>query len=405
MKRTYILIFSILTLFAFNSCENYVSDIQQPVQVADDALITATDIPFLTKGIQFRFAQCATNLLMCAEGLSDTYIFDTDVPNATYPQFRDIDAGNITRDNNSVRGFYNNLNEFRFYADDMVKKVNNYTVTDAVKKSALYTGYFYGGLARYYLATYFALSQGGVGGGTIDKSPYIPADQMYAQAIEKFNLAAQWAPDDASKRIINTHLARIYLFQGNYAAAATAASAGMQAGDASFNALYDLVNANQFYVQAGRFRAQWVFNFRFKDYIDADPTEAGRILLEPVKGNSGKIFYRQAKMLNETAPIVCATWQENTLMLAELALRGQATGDPLTLINQVRASHNVTQLVGGVADLDLIYSERDKELNLMGLRLVDERRFNKFHLTADKWQFFPITIDELNYNSNLPANP
>ena len=404
MKRIYILTFVLLTVFTFNSCDNYVSDIEQPVQVANDNVITATDIPFLTKGIQFRFAQCTTTLLMCAEGLSDTFIFDRDVPNATYPQFSEIDLGSILRNNNSVRGFYNNLNEFRFYADDMVNKVNNFAVSDAVKKSALYTGYLYGGIARYDLATYFALSQGGVGGGTIDVGPYIPADQMYAQAIEKFNLAVQWAPDEASKRIINTYLARIYLFQGNFAAAATAAMGGMQEGDASFDALYDLVNANQFYVQAGRYRAQWVFDFRFKDYIDADPTEAGRILLEPITGNSGKIFYRQAKMTSEDAPLVCATWQENTLMLAELALRGQATGDPLTLVNQVRNSHSVTQLTAAPT-LDDIYTERDKELNLMGLRLPDERRFNKFHLAADKWEFFPITVDELNYNPNLPANP
>ena len=93
------------------------------------------------------------------------------------------------------------------------------------------------------------------------------------------------------------------------------------------------------------------------------------------------------------------TWQENNLMLAELALRGQATGDALALVNEVRASHSIANLAS--VDLDVIYVERDKELFCTGSRLPDERRFNKWHLGSGTWQYFPITIDEINSNHNL----
>ncbi len=391
----------LLGLFAFiilSSCTDFVNNIDKPVQVVDDKNLNASDMTFLAKGIQFRFSETATELLMCAEGLSDEFIFDTDVPNATFPQYQEIDNAQILTDNNSVRSIFNNLGELRFYADDIVNKVGQYTtLSDAVKKNALFTGYFYGGIARYYYATYFGrnLTQGGA---TIDKSPFIPSAQMYALALEKFKAALDWAPNDATKRIVNTHIARTYLFMGDFPNAAQYAVNGMSQGDANFDALYSLEFANLFYIFAGRYRAQFVMDFRFKDYIDANPQEASRVIIEPVEGNSGKIFYMQAKMLIDNDPVVVATWQENTLMLAELALRGQATGDALALVNQVRASHNIDPL--GAVDLDVIYVERDKELNCMGLRLPDQRRYNRFHLPG-RWEYFPLTIDEINTNPNL----
>jgi tetratricopeptide (TPR) repeat protein len=392
------LITGLFVLVLLGACTDYVNNIEQPLQVVDDKNINASDVTFLTKGIQFRFAETATNILMCAEGLSDEFIFDNDVPNATFPQYQEIDDGQMLTDNNSIRQFFNDLGELRFYADDIVNKVSGYTtLTESVKKNALYIGYFYGGLARYYYATYFGRSAN-EGGATINKSAFIPSAQMYTLALEKLKLALDWAPDEVTKRIVNTHIARIYLFIGDYVNAANYALQGMAEGDASFDALYSLEYANQFYIYAGRYRAQFVMDFRFKDYVDANPQEASRVVIEPVEGNSGAIFYMQAKMLKEDDPVVAATWQENSLMLAELSLRGQATGDALALVNQVRASHNIDPLTS--TDLNTIYDERDKELNCMGLRLPDERRFNKWHLPG-KWQYFPLTIDELNTNPNL----
>jgi len=94
------------------------------------------------------------------------------------------------------------------------------------------------------------------------------------------------------------------------------------------------------------------------------------------------------------------TWQEVNLMRAELKLRGAGSGDALALVNEVRASHNLAALT--TVDLDVIYTERDKELFCTGVRLPDERRFSgKWHLGAGKWMYFPITQGERNNNPNF----
>jgi hypothetical protein len=111
------------------------------------------------------------------------------------------------------------------------------------------------------------------------------------------------------------------------------------------------------------------------------------------------MFYYQRKYDVETAPIATMSWQENHLMRAELILRGNLAGDALSLVNEVRTSHGVTQL--GSIDLAGIEVERDKELFCTATRLPDQRRFGSFHLGPDRWQYLPITQNERNENPNL----
>lgn len=87
-------------------------------------------------------------------------------------------------------------------------------------------------------------------------------------------------------------------------------------------------------------------------------------------------------------------------MLAELALRldNDATR-ALTLVNEVRASRNLSPL--SAVDLDVIYVERDKELFVQGQRLMDQRRFNRWHLPAGTWKYLEITERERLSNPNL----
>ena len=86
-------------------------------------------------------------------------------------------------------------------------------------------------------------------------------------------------------------------------------------------------------------------------------------------------------------------------MRAELILRGNGSGDALGLVNEVRASHGIVPLTS--VDLDVIYTERDKELFVTGNHLVDERRFNKWHLPAGTWEYLPVTERERNGNPNI----
>jgi hypothetical protein len=224
---------------------------------------------------------------------------------------------------------------------------------------------------------------------------------MYDLALEKLQSALTNAPTPADTRIVNSIIARIHLVRGNFAAARTAATTGMVQGDAAFQGKFNTLSTNYYWQQAGLGRPQFVADARFLAYVTADPKETSRIALSPITGNDAAktIFQRQAKYATESTPIDFMSWQENSLMLAELDVRDGNAATALTTVNAVRASHGLDPLT--VIDLDGIYVERDKELFVTGTRLLDERRFNRFHLAADKWQFLPITDDERNNNPNL----
>ncbi len=401
MKKLKFYILILLLSVAFNACKDYVTNVDPLIdQIDDKNLNTPAQLPFLIKGVQNQFANATSVLNVLADGLSDQFKFDQNVPNATFPTFKDIDNGTITFDNNSVRGVYTALGRYRFLADDLVRRTNSMTVSDAtLKNQALFTGEFYGGYARYQYATYIGLNPT-QGGSPVDGGPFIPSAQLYAQAIAKFKTALTLTTDAKMIRIINSIIARAYIYNGDYANAATYAKLGMQSGDAPFTALHNVQQSNYYWQQAGVGRTQYVVTDRIYNYTLSDPNEKNRIPLDSLIGTDKKTkYYRQNKYPSDASSDIIITWQENNLMLAELALRGQATGVPLTLVNQVRASHGIAPLV--TVTLDDIYVERDKELFVTGNRLPDERRFGKWHLPAGTWQYLPITDDERNSNKNL----
>lgn len=400
MKKINIYILILLASVLMSSCKDYVTNIDPLIdRITDDLLNDPSQVPFVIAGVQTRFASASTQLNNQADGLSDAFIFDQNVPNATFPTFLDIDRGEITVDNNSVRGVYTALGQDRFYADNLVERVNKITIPDAaLKNKALYTGKFYGAYIRYQYATYFGNAPT-TGGSPVDGGAFLGATALYDQAIALFKEALTFTTDAKQIRLVNSCIARVYLYKGDFANAATHANLGMISGDNALQGLHNVNQSSDYWGNSGAGRTQFVCDFRFKGYVDADPKEASRIKLASKLGNDKKITYYYQVKYGQTASEDQMTWQENNLMLAELALRGQATGVPLTLVNEVRASHGLDPLL--IIDLDVIYVERDKELFCSGSRLPDQRRFNKFHLAAGKWQYFPITSDEINSNKNL----
>ena len=398
-------IFTLLLAGMVVGCDTFVEDTDLPIDSIDDPqLTTESQVEFIIKGVQSRFSTTADLLLVFSGGLSDEFIFDQNVPNATFPSFAEMDIGDITFANNSNDGAYNELGELRFFSDNLLTRIQDIEFEDAaLRTEAEFTGNLYGGLARYLYATYYGLDKR-QGGGIItddpeNPGPFVPSDQMYAQAIAKME-AARALGDAAQARIINTIIARIHLFQGNFADARASAEQGMVEGDAPFESLHAVDNTNYYWSQAGRGRNQWVTDFRFNDYILADPAEAARIPLEEVLGNDGTtIYFRQGLYLDRDTPLPIAKWQENELMLAELDIRDGNAPGALTRINQVRASHGLAALAE--ADMLTLMDERDKELFTMGLRLPDQRRMDIWHLGPDTWWYLPITQNERNINENI----
>ena len=399
--------FFIIVMMAtfFVGCEDFVQNIDPLLSaVEDDRLNSEGQVQFLINGVLARFASTYDNMTVLADGLSDALFFDYNVPNATFPTFQEIDEGDIRLDNNSVDGVLNGLGEMRFLADDLVRRVTeNISFTDeAKKKEALFYGYFIGGVARYMYATYIGLNPT-EGGGVIDAGPFIPSNDMYDLAVEKLVSALDNAPTDWHARVVHTMLARIELFRGNYTAAANHAAQGLQEGDDPFQALYTIEVNNYWWVQAGIGRHQWVVDYRFKNYVDTDPAEAARIPLAPVTGNDGTtVYYIQVKYDRDT-PLTLVSWQEAEMIQAEVEVRNGDAASALARVNKVRASHGLAPLAS--VDLDVIYTERDKEFFTLGLRLPDQRRFDRWHLPAGTWMYLPITQSERNANPNLPQVP
>jgi len=401
MKKQLLFLIFIFSLTILLSCEKWSTSVDPLIDRVEDARLTSeSQIPFVINGVKTRFATTHDVLMLLSCLLSDEMFFDANVPNATYPTFRDIDVGHITLDNNSVDGPYNGLGELRFFADDLVRRVGEIgTFADAnLKNEALFWGNFFGGVARYFYATYFGLTET-QGGGVIDNGPFIPSADMYNLALEKLNAALSYTDDAYLTRVTNSLIARIYLFEGDYTKAAQFAAKGMVEGDDPFQSLHSIDEDNYFWQQAGPGRTQAVVDWRFKNYVEENPQELARVPLDSIKGNNNVWYYRQGKYLEEKAPINFLSWQDNNLMLAECALNGAGTGDALALVNAVRASHGIDPLAA--VDMSVLKTERDKELCWTGIRLPDERRWGDWHLGAGTWHYLPITERERNINPNI----
>ena len=401
MLKKVIVVTALWGLMIWSACSNFVDEVDPIIdQVQDDLLNDESQIPFLSTGVKVRFSTTYDQLVLLSDGLSDALFFDSNVPNATFPQFREIDIGNIQLDNNSVDNMFFPLGELRFFADDLIRRVDLVSFEDQeIKREALFTGHLYGGIARYLFATYMGLNPA-EGGGVIENGPFIPSAQMYNLALEKFQEALAVASPGRETRLVNSIMARTHLYAGNAASALQFAQNGLTAGDAPLQSLHSTQSSNYVWQHGGRGRSQFVLDERFLGYVTADPNEAARIQFQDILGQDGVTIYQlQTKYGEVDDPINFISWEENELMLAELELNSN-NASALARVNAIRASHGLAAL--GALDQAALLVERDKELLLTGARLVDQRRFGLFHLPAGSWQFLPITEQERNNNPNIP---
>jgi tetratricopeptide (TPR) repeat protein len=414
MKKITLYLTILLVVGLFTSCKDYVTNIDPLVtQVKDSDLDTPANIGFVISGVEYQFATASAQLYVDADLMSDQFFFSQQVPGATYPTFLEIDqTATETTTNNTIRNTYTAMGQAWFYATNLLDRLGRVSGLDAATTNeAKFVGTFYSSYVLYQYATYWALGQTQPG-SPVNGGPFETSAQLYTKALAGFKASLAFAADDAQKRMVNTTIARTYLYMGDYANATTYALQGMVDGDPSFDLLYSVQNPSEYYSNAGHGRSQCAADFRYNDYITADANEANRIALYTTTGNDNNTYYIQAKMYNQADPVPVTTWQENNLILAECALRGQTSaGVPLTLVNAVRASHNIAPAASVVLintanpydpNVCSIYSERDKELFCTGTRLVDNRRFGLFQsATGLVNPYFPIPVDELDGNKNL----
>lgn len=406
MKKYIILTLLFVVSLGLYSCNDLVNDVDPPIdQVEDEKLTSEVQVPFLITGVQTRFSTTYDRLALQSGGLSDEEIFDQNVPNATFPTFRQIDNGEIELDNNSVDGVFNDLGELRFFADTLVSRVEQIEFEDAdLEQEALFTGYFYGGIARYFYAVYFGLNQT-EGGGVIDSGPFIPSAEMFDLALEKLNAALSNAPTAYDAKVVNSLIGRIHIIRENNADASAALDNALENGDDPFLELHSVESSNEWWANSGRGRTQFVADFYYRETVVNEPQEANRIVLRSKLGNDEQTtYYFQDLYPTNDSPLPFTTWQEVALMKAEIALESSPSDEATArqLINEVRASHDIDPVpLITTVDMDFLIEERRKELFTLGLRLIDQRRFNIFHLPAGSWQYLPITQSERNQNPNI----
>jgi hypothetical protein len=385
----------------FTACSGFVTAVDVPINSLDDTELTSEDhVEFLINGVRARFASTYALLGVLSGTLSDELRFEL-VEGATEVTYRAIDAGYIPLDANLVILAERQLGELRYLADNLAERAQRITFRDQnLRRRALTTAYFYGAFARYFYAAYFGLEPQR-GGGVINVGPFIPSAAMYDSALARINLALQHVTNAYERRAANTFIARIHLLNNRFAQAEAAARNGLRNGDPTLVALFSKAAPSWWWAEAGAGRVQVVVDRRFEAYLRADPNEEIRIPIVDIEGLNGTdIFYAQDRYPEQDSPIPVLTWQENDLMLAECELRlRNDVGAALLKMNAVRASSELAPLDD--ATLQILYTERDKELFCTGNRLLDQRRFNRWHLPADTWRCLPITNAERNANPNL----
>lgn len=428
LKSIVLILLAIGVIAGVNSCESYVEGIKDPIDdVGDDNLNDVKDVPLLITGVQTAWAIAWDEHTVFADGMSDQLGFTRDISQATYPTFEQLDnawregegINPLLPKNNSTEDIMDELAQLRLYADTLIERIQNRITFDpesesdmAIKNEGLYTGYFFGAVARYMWGAYWCLDPGDGGGGVINLSPYIPAPTMYQDALDLLDMAATYAPSEYETKLINSFKARIYVLLENYTAAQTAADAGLMPGDAPFSALYNTVLNNYWYYWSGLGRSQWHVAPKMQAYVDENPQEAARIplyQLSPSLIYSDSTYYQQLKYDELGASIRFLSWQEVNLIKAEIAIRNSDDATGLELINEVRAASSIDPLTDDDVQtkydgdyLELLIAERDKEFAFEGMRLIDQRRFGKWHLELNRtWQHFPIGYDERQINKNL----
>lgn len=390
-----------LAVLLAGCAEDFVNDVDPLIdQIEDELLTNETQVPFLITGVQGRWSSVSDNLGVIADGLSDHFFFDTNVVGATFPTFDQIDDATISTANNSVDGVYQGIHGLRLLSDTLLTRLDQITFEDAdLEKEARFTGHFYGGVARYYLASYFGLAPGNPG-SPLFGGPMISSSDLYDMADAKLVTAATFA-NDFEKRVINTLRARIALYQGDYSGAASLAANGLAVGE-SFDAAFNDQSTNAYWSQAGRGRSQYAVADKVVQFIRDDAGEAARIPIYTALGNDDETtYFFQDKYPLRSTDMPFVTGGENALIRAEAAVRAGDEDGARDFISAIRTAGSLTPLADtDTVDLAFIEAEREKELFAMGLRVLDQRRFGTFHI-PNGWAYFPITQSERNQNQNL----
>ncbi|MBA65480.1 MAG: hypothetical protein CMG55_06745 [Candidatus Marinimicrobia bacterium] len=277
--------------------------------------------------------------------------------------------------------------------------------------------------------------------------------------------ALSYDPGDAyegvngnADKIIHSLIARSYLFDGDYNSAKAHAEQGLQQGDDPFELIHTAAFSNYMWYEAGRNNVLFSADPRFAHYVVADRLEGEiisnltedpdalslslrglegdgiggksqedvrdnldnpneRIPLWELEADGGSLAYCQDIYDGRADNLDIIDWREMELILAEVAINNSDNSTALTHMNNVRTSHGLSELTlddltgftpsetsgagSTTGAMGLLIEERDKTLWMKGVRIVDQKRFDLWHLGDNTWSYIPIPDSEILNNPNV----
>ena len=260
----------------------------------------------------------------------------------------------------------------RWSADNALRALETFTDDQVLQRDSL--------MAASALYAGFSLAHLGMAmcSAAIDEGPEITNQQLFAEAENRFGRAltlSQQAGIDHYTHAANVGLARVRLFQGNTAGAATAAALVPEGF---------LLETSASAAEARRYNRVFHSNVQARNYtVEAqsrnlmtegveDPRSA--TVESGLRTSDGQIGWIQMKFTGYDSPVPIARYEEAQLILAE-AEGGQTAVD---IIDDLRAAHGLPAYTGptdAASIRNLIIEERRRELFVEGFRMHDIHRF------------------------------
>lgn len=373
------LVACMLAIFATTACStDKWLDVSAPGLLPADNLESPDAAALLVNGAIGNF-ECALGAAIMVTGIIGDEFSDAQLGAAQWPYDRrdaNTQPGGIygTSGCTSAQGpgIYTPLSVARWSADNAFRALETFTDDQVARRDSL--------RAASVLYAGFSLASLGMAmcSAAIDEGPEITNLQLFAEAENRFTTAlalAQQAGITSYQHAANVGLARVRLFQGNNAGAASAAAL-VPAGF--------VLETSASGSEARRYNRVYHSNVQSRTYtiesqsrnLMTEGVEDPRSLTEEsgLRTADGQLGWIQTKYTSFATPTPIARYEEAQLILAEV----QGGQDAVDIIDALRAPHGIPAYTGATdaaSIRDLIVEERRRELFVEGFRLYDIHRF------------------------------
>ena len=365
---------------------NELLDVETPAVVPVDMIEDPANAVLMVNSVAADLG-CALGAMIGVEGLISDELADAQLGAAAWPYDR-RDANVQTNGiygtgpctSNQNPGIYTPLSTARWAADHAIQNLTTWTDAQVpnrqalLARSALYAGFSYALLGMSMCEAAFDL-----GPQVNQQAMFTLAEERFTQAITAAQAAGTGTEATGVRNAAYVGRARVRLFLGNKAGAATDAAlvpAGFVlnvANDASDNRLYNRIFTMT--AQNGLYTVETASRNLTTENGQVDPRSASTQTTTNPADNRAVIFVPNKYAAGYAAPTRVASYTEAQLILAE----AQGGTSAVTIINALRAAVSLQPYTGATdaaSIQNLIIDERRRALFAEGFRNYDMQRFN-----------------------------